>query len=76
MFRILGVAIQAKNNADHIVTLLCCEKEDASQVVCVSYVLWCYWCLMVILLQVRVAKCLSAFVHFFKIKKPLQASKS
>ena len=39
MFQILGVAIQAKNNADHIITLLCCEKEDASQIVRVPYVL-------------------------------------
>ena len=27
MFRVPGVAIQAKNNTDRVITLLCCEKS-------------------------------------------------
>ena len=33
VFLVPGVATQAKNNADHVVTPLCREKKYASQVV-------------------------------------------
>ena len=34
VLRVLGMATQAKNNADRVVTPLCCgKKKDASQVV-------------------------------------------
>ena len=69
VFWIPGVAIQAKNNSDRVVMLLCCEKGRRVSGCMYLYVLWRY-SLMIVLLLIDIE---IQSIVFFKMKKPLQA---
>ena len=69
MFWIPSVAIQAKNNADGIITLLCCEKKR-----CVSGCT-CFVHVMVLLHDGDFTSSKSSvFVYFFQEEKTLAGS--